>query len=90
MTDKRDDGGPACPHEADYVRGEKMGEYVFNVDFHPGLSLRDYFAAHASDKDVDYYREYKAPAGRSKRLPTKSVVEARYLFADAMLKERKL
>lgn len=53
-----------------------------------GMSLRDYFAAHASDYDVsriidDYWLAADASEGNQP-----SVAKARYIHADAMLAER--
>lgn len=44
-----------------------------------GISLRDYFAIHATDADIKKYL-----GGNTRR----SREEARYAFADAMLKQR--
>jgi len=41
------DGGPAFPIEADYIRNDKGDGYKMNVEHSPGMSLRDYFAAAA-------------------------------------------
>ena|GEM_PF-2051340 len=43
---EKPDGGPAFPHDADYVRNE-LGGYQFQVEFAPGMSLRDWFAGQA-------------------------------------------
>ncbi len=52
-----------------------------------GMSLRDYFATHASDKDVDSaLLSYKVTNPRATEQPSR--VSARFLHADAMLSER--
>lgn len=49
------------------------------------MSLRDYFAAHASETDVDSYRSYwgknNAPRERTRQ-------EAKFAYADAMIAAR--
>ena len=50
----------------------------------PGMTLRDYFAAHASEIDIDEYRIYYHGGNRF----TRSRAQARYLHADAMLAAR--
>ena len=71
-------------------------------DFDRGMTLRDYFAANATDKDIAPYREdYEnlthIPAGYSsmtgsyaaRSAPTiRSKETARYMFADEMMKAR--
>lgn len=61
-------GGPAFPLQSigpDFVPG------------HAGMTLRDYFAARASDEDIKPY--WVAPLNRE---------QAKYKYADAMLKAR--
>ena len=73
-------GGPAFPSHG------SMGEVT-----HEGATLRDYFAAHASDMDVDSHREYTLhnEGGRIEMmLPTRSREQARYAYADAMIRAR--
>ena len=64
-------GGPAFPSS--------------NVVISCGMTLRDYFATHASEDDVGYYaQEHMRTTGMKSSTPA----IARYLYADAMLKER--
>ena len=80
-TQQPNDGGPAYP-----VPGLQHDE-----DFY-GMSLRDYFAAHASDSDV----KDQAEILRAKLileiklgvLPDDWRATCRYMHADAMLKAR--
>lgn len=58
-----------------------------------GMSARDYFAAHATDEDIRLWRDDNVGFWASIFKPTKSletakseVIEARYRFADAMIK----
>lgn len=47
-----------------------------------GMDLRDYFAIHATDYDI-----YKYQIDEN-NMPIRSRAEARYMFADAMMKAR--
>lgn len=90
---KKPDGGPAFPLCVPRVPGVQEGGHVF------GMTLRDYFAAHATDTDIASMRD-KVPmtervleyAFGSKRaelcLPENWRQIARWLHADAMLAER--
>lgn len=76
-TTQHNDGGPAFP-----------GGTVSELTGHPipsansGMTLRDYFACHASDDDVSYWlRALGSQATRE---------EAKYAHADAMLKAREV
>lgn len=62
------DGGPAFP----WPPGILTNGYA-------GMSLRDWFAAHANESDVEYWMT---------RAGTLSREDARYLYADAMLRAR--
>ena len=88
------DGGQAFPHDADYIRDGKGG-YTFNVPFHPGMSLRDYFAAKAMEGILTdpAMRKLSGPPlpdeiENQKRKCARSAARAAYRFADAMLAER--
>lgn len=65
-----DDGGPAFPHESSPMT-------------HMGMTLRDYFAAHAPEPPGDFMRTnaelYDSLAWR---------VRWRWAYADAMLRAR--
>lgn len=70
------DGGPAFP--TDVYWDEKR------LDITPGMSLRDYFAAHAvlTPSDIEYANRHY-PNGVASIL-----AGIRYQYADAMLAER--
>lgn len=72
----KNDGGPAFP-----IEGNHHGE----VEWHHGMSLRDWFAGTATDDAISRasveYME-KKDTGRC------TVSQARYYYADAMIKER--
>jgi hypothetical protein len=72
-----DASGPAFPVE------HRDGEATH---WHTGMTLRDYFAIHATPADCGaFLSEFDAAHGRFiNRTPS----EARYAFADAMLKAR--
>lgn len=85
-----------APDRAEYEFGE------INRGVYSGMTLRDYFASNATDKDIapylnDYENLTHIPAGHShmtgsyaaRSAPTRRSIEtARYMFADAMLKAR--
>lgn len=53
----------------------------------PGMTMREYFAAHASDLDVEAaMRDIDLRALSPEITKTEKVVLARYLFADVMLR----
>lgn len=54
----------------------------------PGMTLRDYFAAHASEQDVQHYCGQIRAASDIGVLPDNWPTIARYMHADAMLKAR--
>lgn len=75
-------GGPAFP----YVATSNANEVAF------GMTLRDYFAVHATDTDIAaqinvlrYTQEKKTGSGI---LPDDYMVVCRYMHADAMLRAR--
>jgi hypothetical protein len=91
MSENKNDGGPAFPVIADNGLGHISS----------GMTLRDYFAAHASRSDIEWaaYKLSKEDSSISNLLDTCSPgspfwsrafnpSEARYYFADEMLKER--
>lgn len=73
-----DDGGPAFPTSE---------EHGFNSGA-PGMTLRDYFAAHApigvADANEAFYREHGRNARTSEMLDV--LARLRIAYADAMLK----
>ena len=66
---KENNGGPAFPCYDD-TKGFRPG----------GMSLRDYFAVHATEEDVLYYYRHD--------ISCKTRQQARYMHADEMLKAR--
>lgn len=76
MTDKKNDGGSAFP--VSYVSKNASGA-VNDLMHYGGMSLRDYFAAHVSDENIEDMLKVKDPGQLSRK-------QARYLCADAMLK----
>jgi hypothetical protein len=72
----KETGGPAFPEAYNNV---VCG--VNETEYSPGMTLRDYFAIHASENDMKYYSVDEN--GETFRPEV-----ARYAFADAMLKQR--
>lgn len=70
MSATRDDGGPAFPEAG--LAGLPNQEFIYP---RPGMSLRDYFAAHC-------------PLPLNDSLSWKQEAAMRYEYADAMLRER--
>ncbi len=79
------DGGRAFPRPCSEANGDK-GE-MWN-DSEPGMSLRDYFAAHASESDIieSKFRIRNSRTPKNDNPITNS--QARYFHADQMLKAR--
>lgn len=75
---ERHNGGPAFPID---TKWNSHGEIMQRGQ--PGMSLRDWFATHASEDDLDAHRGY----GPGKTLCSRE--EAKYRYADAMLAARK-
>ena len=75
-------GGPAFPHSTNSTLSWE------------GMTLRDYFAARATDQDIQRHRytgefvDGYAGSHKTKIPVCCSVEEARYKYADAMLKAR--
>lgn len=88
----KDNGGPAFPVEEKYC--ERTGGYTQYGS--EGMSLRDYFAIHASDQDIRGYAVYKrvdrvTTNGSLRSVHTEDVLDVpatRYAYADAMIAER--
>lgn len=56
-------------------------------DPQPGMTLRDWFAAHASEADIDSHRLVDFVDGEFEARTSRE--EARYAYADAMLAMRR-
>jgi hypothetical protein len=82
----QNDGGPAFPHEADYIRNEGGG-YEFKVDFHAGMTLRDWFAGQALTA-IPLKDDGKRTPHEDRKQEAMWVATAAYRYADAMLAAR--
>lgn len=84
MSEQSNDGGPAfpCGPFGQTMHGEDGREW-HQYDRLPGMSLRDYIAIHANDRDISPYTR-KGPYGEEWDREN-----ARYLYADAMLERRR-
>lgn len=84
MSENKDNGGPAFPLV------EPAGEMC---SVSAGMSLRDYFACHASDEDLKTQANIMRESQRKQYgvavLPDNWTSVARYMHADAMLEARK-
>ena len=73
--EKINDGGPAFPRSgSDYVNAQE------------GMSLRDWFASHASENDIRRHQSIIERSNGYTYMP--SIEECKYAYADAMLKAR--
>ena len=83
MTDTINDGGPAFPTENAMRTGPSSCRYE-------GMTMRDYFAAHApidvADANEAFYRTHGRSPRTSEMLDT--LAGLRSMYADAMLKAR--
>lgn len=82
---EKDDGGPAFPMPMTMM----TSSHIANEPEY-GMTLRDYLAVHASEKDIDMQRQVGECNGTfgHYNLPDDWRAIARYMHADAMLKER--
>ena len=78
MSDKT--GGPAFPGTSD--------NYAFTGE--PGMTLRDYFAAKATEEDIAYQIRAMAPRNGFGEVMSHKVsrAAARFAHADEMIEER--
>ena len=85
MAGKIDDGGAAFPGYTLVKNGAHPATRIIN----PGMTLRDWFATHASEQDIESHRVTKRNvAGQPLEAPSSREV-ARYRHADAMIAARK-
>ena len=82
MSEEFNDGGPAFP-VADTVVEDKIYHGSYNEAGHPGMSLRDYFAAKAMQGELS------SQTDESVWTRTDGLARRAYVIADAMLKARK-
>jgi hypothetical protein len=78
------DGGPAFPRHALEI---KLPDGSV-VPKDPGMTLRDWFATHATEADIAAVRAHGLAADLANGLGTR--YEARYIHADAMLRAREV
>ena len=72
-------GGPAFPQST------TIGDVPETVW---GMTLRDWFATHASEQDVERYREYTLGPDMYSDGYTYTREQAKYRYADAMIQAR--
>ena len=79
MSNPINNGGPAFPTE----NARQTGPSSWHEE---GMTLRDYFAAKASEEDISEY--LPETVGEAKLHPNRTRQWARYKHADAMLRAR--
>lgn len=85
MTEKINDGGPAFPNTGLQVTWGDDGKQVEEREgLHAGMSLRDYFAAHAPPMDPQWHQDMRADSAMVYR--EDALADWAYHYADAMLK----
>jgi hypothetical protein len=68
----------------------RLMQQAVSFDNDEGMDLRDYFAIHANDYDIyKYMYETRVGSGISASTQIRTREEARYAYADAMMKARK-
>ena len=72
------DGGPAFPTEQ-----HECQDNTWNQTYEQGMSLRDWFAGHATEDDVQCWMDILYQINKS---VTRE--EAKYTYADAMIEAR--
>ena len=80
MSTNTNDGGPAFPSNlTNYKCKQSLAEDLFLFDGDaPGMSLRDYFAAKATEEDVQHWIGMQYPSREA----------AKFAYADAMIAAR--
>ncbi len=80
-THEIDYGGPAFPRPIGVREGVHNNSQV-------GMSLRDWFAGQATEKDIDAHQQYiRDSIGDA--VPKYTREQAKYRYADAMIAARK-
>ena len=103
MNTQPNDGGPAFPIATEHVqfiadsKGEPTAKIARSLGTYPGMSLRDYFAAHAPSREIEnIIPETGKEAGDwlgvekfnwREHYPM-AAAKARMIWADAMLAAR--
>lgn len=100
---KKEDGGPAFPAAAEQLVRSPSGELVeasaFGKEHHAGMSLREYFAAHAPLTLIDANESlHQHPTAKKfaklandvfpMEMLIKELARMRAIYADAMVAER--
>ena len=76
----KDDGGPAFPVVTQWQITGEHDDTRRATDLRHGMTLRDYFAAHAPEPYESWHDGERS---------MKNIIEWRWSYADAMLAERK-
>lgn len=86
MTDPKIENPAAFPQT--HVRVDQKDGNIEFTGFQDGMTLRDYFAAKASEEDIAEYRLHAEPDEHGHLRPKMSREQAKFAYADAMLKAR--
>lgn len=85
MNNTNNDGGPAFP-----TLRENDNPAMPLIMASSGMTLRDWFAGQASEEDVEAHLGGKIHPQTGRTYATLSREEAKYAYADAMLKAREV
>ena len=64
------------------------GGPAFPLRYHPGMSLRDYFAAHAPPMPDDFFQSWRTSPRGQNRHKLGAHVDWAWDYADTMIRER--
>lgn len=82
---RKETGGFAFPHDVEERSENIYGEIQTSEYSHPGMTLRDYFAAKAMQGLTSDVTQVSRREGQSY---VTEIASMSYMLADAMLKER--
>ena len=79
MSQQIDNGGPAFP----------WGDYCGQFAPHSGMTLRDWFATHATEADIEAHLGGTIHPKTGNLYGCRTREAAKYAYADAMIRTRK-
>ena len=90
MTQTPDNGGPAFPMQTTVQVEDCDGNNHAAMAQCFGMSLRDWFATHATEDDIRFHMRWHRHGESDVKVSSCGREEARYRYADAMLAARKV
>jgi hypothetical protein len=87
MSTEIDDGGPAFPGQLMDFQPNTGHQIVRHQWF--GMTLRDWFATHATEEDIEEHRNYRICPQTKCVLSRMTREAAKYAYADEMIRTRK-